>query len=169
MDKRLVLITLKQLCSLGIPVNNKQLRILYVPVLKGKTTVSPNQSTRSSHTHTLTSKLSAETKDGSLAHGLLHAHSGAEQIVTTNKQLCKFSIFVSPTTKLILSVPMELITHKTINYQTYINPLSPELNSICYLLALLGAHYFLHVSRIRVKSLTFRRLMSYIYIWSTHS
>ena len=39
------------------------------------------------------------------------------------------------------------------------NPLKPELNSICYLLALL-AHHFLHVSRIRVKSLTFRRLMS---------
>ena len=49
------------------------------------------------------------------------------------------------------------------------NPLNPELNPICYLLALLGAHNFLHVSRIRVKSLTFRRLMSYIYIWSTHS
>jgi len=43
------------------------------------------------------------------------------------------------------------------------NPLKPELNSICYLLALLGAHHFLHVSRIRVKLLTFRLLMSYIY------
>ena len=31
------------------------------------------------------------------------------------------------------------------------NPLNPELNPICYLLALLGAHHFLHVSRIRVK------------------
>jgi len=37
-----------------------------------------------------------------------------------------------------------------------INPLNPELNPICYLLALLGAHHFLHVSRIRVKSLTLR-------------
>ena len=44
-----------------------------------------------------------------------------------------------------------------------IKPLNPELNPICYLLALLGAHHFLHVSRIRVKLLTFRRLMSYIY------
>jgi len=44
-----------------------------------------------------------------------------------------------------------------------INPLNPELNPICYLLALLGAHYFLHVSRIRVKLLTFRLLMLYIY------
>ena len=46
-------------------------------------------------------------------------------------------------------------------------PLNPELNPICYLLALLGAQHFLHVSRIRVKLLTLRRLMSYI--WSTHS
>jgi len=51
----------------------------------------------------------------------------------------------------------------------FINPLKPELNPICYLLALLGAHHFLHGSRIRVKLLTFRWLMSYIYIWSTHS
>ena len=48
-----------------------------------------------------------------------------------------------------------------------LNPLKPELNPICYLLALLGTHHFLHVSRIRVKLLTFKRLMSYI--WSTHS
>jgi len=43
------------------------------------------------------------------------------------------------------------------------NPLNPELNPICYLLALLGDHHFLHVSRIRVKLLNLRRLMSYIY------
>ena len=43
------------------------------------------------------------------------------------------------------------------------NPLNPELNPVCYLLALLGAHHFLHVSRIRVKLLTIRLLMSYIY------
>ena len=46
-----------------------------------------------------------------------------------------------------------------------VNPLKPELNPIFYLLALLGAHHFLHFSRIRIKSLTFRRLMSYIYIY----
>ena len=52
---------------------------------------------------------------------------------------------------------------KKICYQhCSINPLNPELNSICYLLALL-AHHFLHVSRISVKSLTLRLLMSYIY------
>ena len=46
------------------------------------------------------------------------------------------------------------------NWTAGINPLKPELNPICYLLALLGAHHFLHVSRIRVKLLTFRLLMS---------
>jgi len=47
-----------------------------------------------------------------------------------------------------------------------IKPLNAELNPICYLLALLGAHHFLHVSRIRVKSLSLRQLMSYIYIYN---
>jgi len=31
-----------------------------------------------------------------------------------------------------------------------LNPLNDELNPICHLLALLGAHHILHVSRIRV-------------------
>ena len=57
---------------------------------------------------------------------------------------------------------------QTVHHRYYhkdcINPLKPELNSICYLLALLGAHLFLHVSRIRVKSLILRLLMSYIYM-----
>ena len=44
------------------------------------------------------------------------------------------------------------------------NPLNPELNPICYLLALLACH-FLHVSRIMVKLLTLRLLMLYIYIY----
>jgi len=39
----------------------------------------------------------------------------------------------------------------TVNFP--FNPLNAELNPICYLLALLEAHNFLHVSRIRVKSL----------------
>jgi len=47
--------------------------------------------------------------------------------------------------------------------RTVLNPLNPELNPICYLLALLGAHHFLHVSKIRIKLLTFRLLMSYVY------
>jgi len=40
-----------------------------------------------------------------------------------------------------------------INYPSVcvINPLNAELNPICHLLALLGAHHILHVSRISVK------------------
>jgi hypothetical protein len=32
-----------------------------------------------------------------------------------------------------------------------VNPSNAELNPICHLLALVGAHHILHVSRIRVK------------------
>jgi len=35
--------------------------------------------------------------------------------------------------------------------RTVLNPLNTELNPICHLLALLGAHPILHVGRIRVK------------------
>ena len=37
---------------------------------------------------------------------------------------------------------------------TAINPLNAQLNPICHLLALLGAHHILYVSWIRVKSIT---------------
>jgi hypothetical protein len=43
----------------------------------------------------------------------------------------------------------------------FINPLNAELNPICHLLALLGVHHFLHVSRIRVnKKKTYMETMS---------
>ena len=45
-----------------------------------------------------------------------------------------------------------------------LNPLNAEINTICHLLALLGAHHILHVSRIwvnikilRVKKVIFRK------------
>jgi hypothetical protein len=38
-----------------------------------------------------------------------------------------------------------------ISAEIFFNPLNAELNSICHLLALSGAHHILHVSRIRVK------------------
>ena len=56
------------------------------------------------------------------------------------------------------------ISRGTLVGKHWLNPINPELNPICYLLALLGAYHFLHVSRIRVKLLNFRRLMSYIYM-----
>ena len=54
---------------------------------------------------------------------------------------------------------------KQLSVMWAVNPLNPELIPICYLLTLLRAHHFLHVSRIRVKSLTLRLLMSYIYLY----
>jgi hypothetical protein len=36
-----------------------------------------------------------------------------------------------------------------------VNPLNAELNPICHLLALLGAHHILHISRIRFKALLY--------------
>ena len=62
--------------------------------------------------------------------------------------------------------PMTLRCRNTkdinVHHTKHVNPLNPQLNPICYLLALL-AHHFLHVSRIRAKSLTHRLLISYIY------
>ena len=74
------------------------------------------------------------------------------------------------TTRIDLISKQGAILHKTgkgsliLNYviPSCFNPLNAELNPICYLLALLN-HHFLHVSRISVKSLTLRLLMSCIY------
>jgi hypothetical protein len=38
------------------------------------------------------------------------------------------------------------------NLLNVISPLNAELNPICHLLALVGAHHILHVSRIRVNT-----------------
>ena len=44
-------------------------------------------------------------------------------------------------------------THTHTHSLSYLNPLNAKLNLICHLLALLGAHHILHISRIRVKCL----------------
>jgi hypothetical protein len=45
------------------------------------------------------------------------------------------------------------------------NPLNTELNPICHLLALLGAHHILHVSRIRVNIHKYDEAESYFIIY----
>jgi len=42
-------------------------------------------------------------------------------------------------------------TSSFVSLTSQINPLNAELNLICHLLALLGAHPILHLSRVRVK------------------
>ena len=69
--------------------------------------------------------------------------------------LILFSLYTVDPKNMKLLSPLGTRSHS-------VNPLKAELNPICYLLALL-AHHFLHVSRISVKSLTLRLLMSYIY------
>jgi hypothetical protein len=53
----------------------------------------------------------------------------------------------------------------------YLHPLSAELNPICHLLALLGAHPIFHISRIRVKekSLVVCSGFNWLKIWSSGS
>ena len=76
------------------------------------------------------------------------ARKSGHEPQTLNIQNC-FFLSWDRNAKLVLRMtPKHSIEH--------INPLNSELNLICYLLALLGAHHFLHVSRIRVKLLTLR-------------
>jgi len=51
-----------------------------------------------------------------------------------------------------LSLPTKTaaISRKDRRSQQRLNPLNAELNPLCHLQALLGAHHILHVSRIRV-------------------
>jgi len=69
-------------------------------------------------------------------------------------------VSAGPTGRIIMKFDILGLKKKFQKFLSSINLLNPELNPICYLLALLGAHHFLHVIRIRVKLLTFRRLMS---------
>ena len=57
-----------------------------------------------------------------------------------------FTAIMAPRTRLY-------VTFYVLCFVLLLNPLKPELNPICYLLALLGAHHFLHVSRIKVNNL----------------
>jgi hypothetical protein len=47
-------------------------------------------------------------------------------------------------------VPPYIICESAALKKPFINHLNEELNPICHLLVLLGAHHILHVSRIRV-------------------
>ena len=87
-------------------------------------------------------------------------YSRALQRIVT---LLNLGILTSEFTDLFFITAINLLQPTDYVMHHQFNPLNPELNPICYLLALLGAHHFLHVSRIRVKLLTLRRLMSYTY------
>ena len=50
----------------------------------------------------------------------------------------------------------------------HINPLNAELNPICHLLALVGAHHILHVYRIGVKTVVFWTVTSLMFVDMSH-
>jgi len=52
---------------------------------------------------------------------------------------------------MVEKLPFSGVCDQSIQDEKYINPLNTELNPTCHLLALLGAHPILYVSRIRVK------------------
>ena len=92
------------------------------------------------------------------------------QAVSTNSNRCAKNwnieggdLIISMDTEYTVSYLFILFIQNILTVKFAVNPLNTKLNPICYLMALLGAHHFLHVRRIRVKLLTFRRLMSYIY------
>ena len=66
----------------------------------------------------------------------------------------RFSLFFLVTCKGVLrhAVTLAQILWSSSTIVFSINTLNAELNPICHLLALLGAHHILHVSRIRVKT-----------------
>jgi len=104
--------------------------------------------------------------------------------VYSNLQFIKFCLFLShcitnsllPLNVLSPPLPFQGINCTTCSsHQFFIvvplgrfNPLNAELNPICHLLALVGAHHILHVSRIRVNEvwvfliLDFRRVLNIV-------
>jgi len=101
-------------------------------------------------------------------HARARAHTHTHLPVYVYSAFCRVQWIIKVSEYTIKSISqiycsLRFIKHTNSNLVKIIfNPLKPELNPICFLLALL-AHHFLHISRIRVKSLTLRWLLSYIY------
>ena len=96
-------------------------------------------------------------------YALDRAATGTGVLPTLNHPFLSILHFNTSFTIILLSMFSYFYWPIFVSFPIIINPLNPELIPICYLLALLGAHHFFHVSRIRVKLLTFRLLMSYMY------
>jgi len=81
-----------------------------------------------------------------LSSGFFYAMQDAEG--NTRHSDRNISLFPSWSGQELISTPV----HTTLKLNSFsFNPLNAELNPTCHLLALLGTHHILHVSRIRVK------------------
>ena len=113
-------------------------RVRKTSVRLRKTSVKVQYTYYQKHPH-ITKPSQTHTLQNPLIHLHTHTHT-TKQYKTTIVQI---------KTKCIQEKQQYLVSN-------VVNPLKPELNPICYLLTLLKAHHFLHVSRIRVKLLTLR-------------
>jgi hypothetical protein len=79
---------------------------------------------------------------------------GCETWSLTLREGRRLRVFVNRVLRKIFWPKRDAITREWRKlHNEELNPLNAELNSICHLLALLGVHHFLHVSRIRVNDL----------------
>jgi septal ring factor EnvC (AmiA/AmiB activator) len=87
---------------------------------------------------------------------LSHVKQNLSQGKKTSVKLRKTSIRIQYTYYQNIHTLQNLHKHKhyKTHTNTHINSLNAELNPICHLLALLGAHPIFHFSRIRVKTYT---------------
>ena len=86
--------------------------------------------------------------------------------ITTTKKIVKYFCTCVKITDFPTNVKfLEVIHPWYVLYAWYINPLNAELNPICHLLALLGAHHILHVSRIRVKKHSLSWFQTFAVFW----
>jgi hypothetical protein len=65
--------------------------------------------------------------------------------------MCSEVMFESNRTSMEQMICIEICNEFSFKFHDLGNPLNGELNPICHLLALLGTHHVLHISRIRVK------------------
>jgi hypothetical protein len=70
-----------------------------------------------------------------------------EKTLVVVRKTCQSTVYILPKKNTHTYITKQ---YKTTTVQ--INPLNTKLNPICHLLALLGVHHILHISRVRVKT-----------------
>jgi transposase len=65
-----------------------------------------------------------------------------------------FDYYAQTSVLLLASFHVKMTDRYLVLHLETFNPLSAELNPICHLLALLGAHHIFHVSGLRVKDIS---------------
>jgi len=74
-----------------------------------------------------------------------------KKLLNTIQATCRVCIIHSQQLRLHLVLIWREVNLSAHHLRYQINPLNAELNPICHLLALLGAHHILHVGKLRVK------------------